>query len=617
MSSSVNPFNVVGHHSSTSAHLFDDILHATHAVTQSMHYVLGSPIRSDSFHGFDDVEYSQTESVYNFPSHKPLPSALFTYPPAVSSSPLPSPLTSRHYSSPPLNNYPFTPPSGMLGDQWPSWPSIPSSVSSYSLTTDVDLLSTGDLKDFDTLRCYVEKEDSEEKSDYGSSTGDIYLNDEEEQDLLLDGRHFAHRVSSKARQLDLEDNPQSLLLLPQCASSAEQSTSSVVNSSSSPLPEMTDGLISTCTMRKPLSVLESDPSAGGGSVVAGDQTQAQRSPPVLWCTLPQLRNLLAESTDVDRSEWERVQEPSILLGFHQDYPVVSGMSQVSYLVSWRCPGIQVIQQPPLTLEPPFQALKGVRIPNTFYTSFPQQVTSASNLLEPKACELHLVDMLFDMARINSALATILDRIPIMSYSQLQSYHREDIDLIVGRQPHYGRFGERKIGTGILVQVHVALLRAKEGFNCPVPPPEPVVFFTAAGSHPLPYDTKPIAHPILLQSPFTHNLLYSTSRRERYPYEATSRAASLASVTFHYLTAVSKTDAHWYTATHNVSPAKSDVMTVFVAPTESSSSTTPAPVPLVYRYLTAELNNLPSSSTHNTLREQNIMSAVIHAPRQSH
>ena len=224
-----------------------------------------------------------------------------------------------------------------------------------------------------------------------------------------------------------------------------------------------------------------------------------------------------------------------------------------------------------------------------------------------------MDVLFDMARINSSLAAILRDIPYMNHEQLACYRREVIQLIAGRPPSYGRFGEREIGTGITVQLHVELLTVERGSRCPVPPPEPVVFFTDPRYDYPSNDTTRIAHPILLPPPFISNPLYTTAQREGcYPCEQGASVLSLASVTFHHLITASTMDAHRHTATHNINSLDSDVMTVFSTSKESLSSP-PSPDPRTYRYLSNELNDLntlPSSSTPSPLREQNIMSATI-------
>ena len=376
------------------------------------------------------------------------------------------------------------------------------------------------------------------------------------------------------------------------------------------------------------SVVLRAPPAAGVSVADRGRGQARGSSgsTALWCTLTLLRSLLmgATVTAKDLSAREKdCRTPSILLGFHQDYPVVNELSQVSYLVTWESAESGVIQQSLLTLEAPLQASNGGDDPNTFSTTFPQLVADASELLEPKACQLHLVDVLFDMARINPALAAIVDNIPVMSHAQLNDYYQEHIELIAGQHSDYGRFGERRVGTGAVVQLHVALLTAKGGSNsyCPLPPPEPVVFFTAAEAERHSPHTMRIAHPILLQPPsFTRTSLYSAVDGEHYPYEDASCPASLASVTYHHLMAVHTSGTLWHTLTHNISPPDSDVKTgtIFVTATEcssdSSASTTSASTPLVYRYLSHDLDTPSSSSTQchgdSSLREQNIMSAVM-------
>ena len=352
------------------------------------------------------------------------------------------------------------------------------------------------------------------------------------------------------------------------------------------------------------------------SVLIHDQPQRQSSAgsAVRWLTVPQLSQLLMDSTqvdEVDRSMWRKTLAPVILLGFHQDLPVVSNVSQVSYLVRWGSVGSHPSQHL-LTLEPPFFSSGVV---NPFVNDFPQQVTNGSNSLQPKAQELHLVDVLFDMAHIGPPFAGLLDHIPIMSDEALALYDRKNVELIPDQQHRYGRIGKRN-GTGI-VQLHVTFLRAKAGTRCHIPPHEPVVFFTAVASDPQPFDANPPSlHPPIL------NPLERTVLREGYTNEQTHCAASLAAVTFHHLsqTAVSNQTPHWYIATHNTNKADSDVMTVFVtsadpASTNSSSTVTtstpppPPPTPLVYRYLSNDLNVLSSVSPNNTLREQNIMSAV--------
>jgi hypothetical protein len=266
----------------------------------------------------------------------------------------------------------------------------------------------------------------------------------------------------------------------------------------------------------------------------------------------------------------------------------------------------VAQRPVLTLEPPFHKVNGIEVTNSFFTSYHQQVDDASRLLYPKACDSHLVYVLFDMTLLNQTLATILDHIPVMSDSQLECYDSEFVKLIAWQQQPYGRCRERKIGVGVTVQLRVALLRVRGGINCPAPPPEPVVFFTTVSA-----GTAPIAYPILLPAPFIPNPLYTASQREDRLYEQSPYAASLASVTLHHLKTESESDSalHWHTATHNSIPSASDVKTVFIAPADSSSVTTATSAPLVYRYLSNNLNTLQSSSPI-PLREQNIMSAVI-------
>jgi hypothetical protein len=57
------------------------------------------------------------------------------------------------------------------------------------------------------------------------------------------------------------------------------------------------------------------------------------------------------------------------------------------------------------------------------------------------------------------------------------------------------------------------------------------------------------------------------------------------------------------------------MTIFTAPTNPLSSTTGTSQtgPLVYRYLSNDLNTLPSFSANSLLREQNIMSVTHSYP----
>jgi hypothetical protein len=391
-------------------------------------------------------------------------------------------------------------------------------------------------------------------------------------------------------------------------SAAEQPSSSAVGVSSSPQPMLTSsGATSMCGQRQSAF---SSPAAGS---VAGDSGQLRNSTAAVWLTLPDLRRAVTASTEVYSMPLDEVQTtpPGILLGFHQDYPVVNGHSQVSYLVTW--PGIVAGQGPLVTLELPFRE-NSVTV-NPFFTFFQGQVNSASELLQPNPHHLHLVDVLFDMARINSHLAAIIDRIPVMALSELECYERAVTELIKGQPPHHRRcrFGERNIGQGITVELHVEqlLLKAKfKGSNSPAPPCEPVVFFTATRSDRHSPNPAQISHPILLPPPFIPNLLYATPSTGADRYEQRPSAESLASVTFNHLKTVSHTDAHWHTAARNLSPSQSDVMTVFSTSKESSSSTTEAPVPLIYRYLSNELNTLPSSSARAMPRERNIMSAAI-------
>jgi hypothetical protein len=272
------------------------------------------------------------------------------------------------------------------------------------------------------------------------------------------------------------------------------------------------------------------------STAASNQGQAQCSPALRWCTLPYIRTLVRQAVDKGKRSGPLIEQPSFLLGFHQDYPIVVGKSQMSYLVSWRSTDL-CQQQPILTLESPFINSESTDIANPLFTLFHREVEKASVQLTPKPSETHLVDVLFDIAHLNPHFAAIVDQIPIISDSQLECYYREDITLTARQDRHYGRFGEKKIGTRLTVQLQVAVLKVRGGIiNCPAPPAEPVVFFTIPavqlGGHQL--NTMPLAHPILLPPKFIVDPLYNTgANSESYLYGQTS-SLSLASVTFHHL-----------------------------------------------------------------------------------
>jgi hypothetical protein len=417
-----------------------------------------------------------------------------------------------------------------------------------------------------------------------------------------------------ARRLDMgsaveSQHSQSLpSSLSSSASSGAQSTSSAAASS---FPMSTFSLTGVVAGERSSPVSNGLPAAGV-SAATGVSEQLQCRTAVVWLTLPQLRDVVARVADANRSGGAGVKLRNVLLACHQDYPVVNGKSQVSYLVTWA--GVAGDEgHARVTFEAPFCGDSAAV--NPFFTSYLQQAMKASGRLEPNPAQLHLVDVLFDMARIHPSLAAILNYIPIMTHEQLELYTKEDIELIAGRHPryiHYGRFGERNIGKGDTMQLHVALLKARVGSNSPdAPPPEPVVFFTTTTeSNRHSPASMEIAHPILLPPPFIPNPLYTTAQRGGYPYEHRFCAASLASVTFHHLTSVSG-DAHWHTATHNLSSTDSNVMTVLSTSKESLSAP-PSSDPRIYRYLSNELNVLFSSSTHGPLRERNLMSAAINA-----
>jgi hypothetical protein len=595
-------------------HTSDNILHTTHGVSQleecvshrcptrseflsntvldvldsKIWAIAPGPACMDDFHS--PTSLSPSQRTLNLPLSTSSSSAscclhIPSWPPS-----LPPPM----YLSP-VKADSYSPQSGKLAGLFSPRLASPSSsgggdyVDSW-FTDNGSLLSGGD-----SFMTSSSEEGEENRADGKLDGVGGFQSMEEEEEVAAIVHYSTRRALPARRSLELEDAPQSQFLL-QSASVADQPISSVADShfpSSSPLG-LVHGVTSMRTQSSSLALGELP--ADGVSAPVGKSGQAQDSLAALWLTLPQLSDLVTQATHVESRARSGVLRPSILLGFHQSYPVVNGQSQVSFLVNWLAVESTTPHRPLLTLETPFRmSLGGV---NPFSMTFQQQVAEASRLLEPRPCELHLVDVLFDMARINPALATILDHIPIMSVPQLTCYSREDIDLIPGRQHHYGRLGERKIGTGITVQLHVALLRVRGGIDCPTPPPEPVVFFTAHTSH--------IAHPILLPPPFMPNPLYSATQTGsgRYPHKQTSCSASLASVTMHHLTSVSNGSTHWHTATHNINLSESDVMTVFVTSTEPSTASS---FPLVYRYLSNELNTLPSSTTYTSLREQNIVS----------
>jgi hypothetical protein len=455
---------------------------------------------------------------------------------------------------------------------------------------------------------------SEGEGGKGGGSSSAHLDNEEEGLAPVGPRPALSR--SQPRRLDLDDKPQHHLALSQPASAVEQASSSATNPSSSPLFGPRDSATSAVMQGSPLSSVELP--AADVTAADGGGRPAQHPTTARWVTIPQLRELVTQATGVSRSGQDGMEKPSILLGFHQDYPV-HDKSVVSYLVTCESVGVAAHGGPSLTLES--HSTAALRSSCPFNIAFMGEVRNAS-MFQPKPHELHLVDVLFDMARISSALATIVDDIPVMSNPELNNYYRDNIKLIPGQQHPYGRFGEKQIGTGFIVQLHVAVLRAKGGLICPVPPTEPVVFFTVAGSDQHPPDAASIAHPILIQPPLTLNPLYSTATRDRYPYEETPCVTSLTNVSFHHLTTVSNDIAqcHWHTAGHNISSSNSEVMTVFATSKEFSSSITPPSesVPLIYRYLSNDLNTWPSSTPHSPLREQNIMSAVIdtlQSPRQ--
>jgi hypothetical protein len=517
---------------------------------------------------------------------------------------IPSPTGSLSPLPYPLSPYPFTHllhSPGTGGSQWLQYlSSLGKSGSSLSTINS----ESRDNPFVDRGMSFLASGEGEESGGIGSDD----LSGMKESSTALG----PHRPRA-AREL-LPDSPQSQSHLhPQSASAAaQQFTSSAVDLSSSPQFGWPNDRSSMRYMPKsPFNDLPAA-AAAGVSVAASDCGQPQSPTVASWLTLPQLRERLTKAVEVDvhPQEGDPVQQrPSITLGFQQAYPITNGNSQPSYLVIW--PGVGAHQGPVVTLESPFKADPAVA--NPFFSSYPQEVERASTLLEPNPTQLHLVDVLFDMARINPSLAAILPNIPYMNRSQLGGYQREVVEVIPGRRPDYGRFGERVTGSGIIVQLHVEVLTVRELSSYPVPPPEPVVFFTNTRSdHPF-NDTTQIAHPILLPPPFISNPLFTTAQRERcYPYEQRASVLSLASVTFHQLRTASTTDVHWRTATHNINSLESDVMTVFSTSKESRSSP-PSSDPRTYRYLSNELNDLStlsSSSTHSKLREQNLMSAVI-------
>ena len=437
--------------------------------------------------------------------------------------------------------------------------------------------------------------------------------------------HLPHNDSTSRRQLTYDSpSPPSPPFLQMEAEPIDSvrlpGSSSASHSSSFLLPTAGNGATSTMAGRSS-AVFDGDESdLEPMSALASHLEPSQSSSPVEWYTLRQLRVEVAKATASNADSHScrgkvGLAQSTILLAFHEDCPV-NEQSRLTYTVKW--PGENTHSRAEVTMERPFLSEESSSLnPPSSSTLRPVGVTSK---VDPTAGNVHLVDVLFDLARLNPTLAAIVGNIPLMSNSQLMEYSREDVTLFAGRLlPHsHGRIGERRIGTGDVVQVHVALLypvgMLRSG--CLPPPPEPVVFFTTA--------TAPVtvAHPVLLQDQpsLLSNPLYTTAQSvgEGYSQGEQScipRAVSLASVTFRHMTPIPHAEACWYTATHNLDPSNSDVKTIFVALPESSPSSLTTPTSVVYQYLSNDLNTLSSSAIiPHSLRDQNIRSAAfIYSP----